>query len=182
MRALSSIHRAFAATRRATAETSWQRVSRVLDDYIGQWSEAYVGTCEATHVRGEQSGEVLDLRMTCLADNLDQVRALTNILARRSTPPPSAGPWSAAHDLTPVSRCADVALLATGCRAAPRSANPRSCAGTTKLPEGGTSAAGRFANLSEARARAIALQPRVEATGYRPLLAELLELHRLPPT
>ena len=41
----------------------------------------YLQTCEATHVRGEQSAEVLDLRMSCLNDNLDQVRALTNALA-----------------------------------------------------------------------------------------------------
>ena len=42
----------------------------------------HVQTCEATHVRGEQSGEVLDLRMGCLTDTLDEVRALTEVLSR----------------------------------------------------------------------------------------------------
>ena len=76
-----SIHRAFAASGRATAETSWQRLSKVLDEYMSAWSAMYLQTCEATHVRGEQSAEVLDLRMSCLNDNLDQVRALTDALA-----------------------------------------------------------------------------------------------------
>ena len=57
------------------------RVSKALDDYIGQWSTMYLETCEATHVRGDQSAEVLDLRMSCLAENLDDVRALTNVLS-----------------------------------------------------------------------------------------------------
>ena len=75
-----SIHRAFAASGRATAETSWQRMSEALDEYLTAWGAMYLQTCEATNVRGEQSAEVLDLRMSCLGDNLDQVRALTNAL------------------------------------------------------------------------------------------------------
>ena len=89
-------------------ETSWRRVSKVLDEYMSAWSAMYLQTCEATHVRGEQSAEVLDLRMSCLNDNLDQVRALTDTDARRRGRLAAVG---AAQGLTPVSRCADVALL-----------------------------------------------------------------------
>src|SRR4029450_1593122 len=70
----------------------------------------YRQTCEATHVRGEQSAEVLDLRMSCLNDNLDQVRALTAALTTADSKVLSHA-VAAAQDLTPVSRCADVATL-----------------------------------------------------------------------
>ena len=46
----------------------------------------YVEACEATHVRGEQSAEVLDLRMACLHEWLDGLRALTAGLRARPTP------------------------------------------------------------------------------------------------
>ena len=62
------------------AATIWERLSSALDEYIGRWSAMYKETCEATHVRGEQSDEVLDLRMRCLNENLDEVRALTDVL------------------------------------------------------------------------------------------------------
>jgi eukaryotic-like serine/threonine-protein kinase len=169
-----SIHRAFAATGRPTAETSWQRVARVLDDYIGQWAAMYVHTCEATHVRGEQSGEVLDLRMSCLADNLDQVRALTNVLG--SVDGDTTGrAVAAAHDLTPVARCADVALLRSAV-ALPREQRTleavRELRGTLREAQ----VLRDLGNFREAHTRAVALRPRVEATAYLPLLAELLEL------
>ena len=46
-----------------------------------RWAAMYGETCEATHVRGEQSTEVLDLRMDCLNRNRDSLRALTDVLA-----------------------------------------------------------------------------------------------------
>ncbi len=105
-----SIHRTFAASGRATAETSWERLSKVLDEYVTAWSTMYLQTCEATHVRGEQSAEVLDLRMTCLGDNLDQVRALTGELMTANDNALSHA-VAAAQGLTPISRCAEIALL-----------------------------------------------------------------------
>jgi tetratricopeptide (TPR) repeat protein len=38
-----------------------------LDTYAGGWAAAHRDACEATHVRGEQSEALLDLRMRCLA-------------------------------------------------------------------------------------------------------------------
>ncbi|HXU05417.1 MAG TPA: protein kinase [Polyangia bacterium] len=119
-----SIHRAFTASGRDTAETSWSRVSKVLDDYVRSWSAMYLQTCEATHIRGEQSAEVLDLRMSCLNDNLDQVRALTDVLATANVAAVSHA-VTATQDLTPVSRCADLALLRS---ALPSPATKRRCA------------------------------------------------------
>jgi tetratricopeptide (TPR) repeat protein len=169
-----SIHRAFKATGRATAETSWERVSRVLDDYMSEWSAMYLQTCEATHVRGEQSAEVLDLRMSCLGDSLDQVRALTDAL-RTGDPAILSHAVTSTQDLTPVKRCADLTLL--------RSAVPPPKDERTLREVGSLRSSLRDLQVqreSGDRTRvlkdAMALQPRVEATGYKPLLASLLEL------
>src|SRR5262249_26331060 len=105
-----AIQRAFAKTGRPGAATSWQRVSAMLDRYIGQWSAMYVQTCEATHVRGEQSAEVLDLRMACLSDNLDQVRAFTDLFVAGDDAA-TMNAVTALQSLTPVQRCADVPAL-----------------------------------------------------------------------
>jgi eukaryotic-like serine/threonine-protein kinase len=169
-----SIHRAFASTGRATAETSWERVSKVLDEYVTAWSAMYLQTCEATHVRGEQSAEVLDLRTSCLNDNLDQVQALTDALVIADSAIVSRA-VAAAHDLTPISRCADVALLKS---AVPLPKDERTLREVRRLR--------RFLMEIETLddvgkptvglAKALALQPDVEATQYKPLRAELLEL------
>ena len=167
-----AIHRAFAASGRATAETSWQRVSATLDEYIGQWSAMYTQACEATHIRGEQSAEVLDLRMSCLADNLDQVHALTDAFATADAVVVGRA-VTATKDLTPVSRCADVLLLKSAVPL-PRDEKTllevqnirRSLAEIVAMREVG--------KMQPALEKARALRPRVEATGYKVLLGELL--------
>jgi len=169
-----SIHQAFAASGRATSETSWERVSKVLDRYVTAWRAMYLQTCEATHVRGEQSAEVHDLRMSCLNDNLDQVRALTDALAT-GTENALSHAVAAAQDLTPVARCADIPLLRSAVLL-PRDEKTlrevqrlrRRLAELQTLVD-----IGDFAGVLE---QSSALRPEVEITKYRPLLGELLHL------
>jgi tetratricopeptide (TPR) repeat protein len=95
------------------APRTWERVASLLDTYATRWLGAYRDACEATHVRGEQSAEALDLRMACLNDNLDSARALTQLLARgeRDVVGHAA---EAAAGLEDFARCADVAQLRNG--------------------------------------------------------------------
>jgi len=167
-----SIHHAFTASGRATAETSWERVSRVLDEYITAWSAMYVQACEATHVRGEQSAEVLDLRMSCLNDNLDQVRALTDTLASAHTPALSHA-VSASKDLTPVARCGEVSLLRS---AIPLPREDRTLHEVQRLRRALAEVEMLWdvGDVVGVLKRTNALRPEVEATGYKPLLGELL--------
>ena len=169
-----AIHGAFAASRRPTAETSWERLSRVLDDYMTDWNAMYLQACEATHVRGEQSSEVLGLRMSCLYDNLDQVRALTDALKTADAAMLSQAVTSA-RDLTPVTRCADMPSLRSNVslpkdeRTLQQVNELRSSLRDLEVRRG----AGDGRRLLE---RAQALRPAVEELGYKPLLGELLEL------
>ena len=169
-----AIHRAFLATGRANAETSWQRASRALDAYVGQWSAMYTQTCEATHARGEQSAEVLDLRMSCLGENLDQVRALTDVLMSADEGAVSRA-VAGAQGLTPVARCADVRLLRSAVPP-PRDDATLKAVQELRRSMNDVQALWGVGTNRESLRRAVALRPRVESVGYKPLLAELLEL------
>ena len=169
-----AIHRAFATSGRPSAETAWQRVSKALDEYVSQWSTMYVQTCEATHVRGEQSGEVLDLRMRCLGENLDEVRALTDVLVRADGAAVSHA-LNAAQGLTTVSRCADLALLRSAVPL-PRNAETLAKVQALRASLRDVRSLVDLGNMKAASRTAAALRPQVEAVGYKPLLGELLEL------
>jgi eukaryotic-like serine/threonine-protein kinase len=101
---------AFVATGKSFADDTWQRAARILDAYAGRWSEMYTSTCEATQVRGEQSAEVMDLRMDCLGQARDSLGALT-VLFAKAGPDVVMQAVNAALALPELDRCANVALL-----------------------------------------------------------------------
>ena len=61
-------------------------------------------------MRGEQSAEVLDLRMSCLQERLGGLRALTDVFSEANGEVVENA-VSAANALAPLDRCADVPLL-----------------------------------------------------------------------
>src|SRR3954471_673113 len=77
----SQIHAAFMRTGKSYAADVYETVTRALTNYAQSWSTMYKQTCEATQIRHEQSGDVLDLRMSCLNERLDGFRALTDVFA-----------------------------------------------------------------------------------------------------
>ncbi len=85
-------------------------VSGLLDSYASAWAHMYQDACEATHVRGEQSAEALDLRMACLGQRLSNVRALTDLLTSANTSVVENA-VSAAGSLPTLERCADIEML-----------------------------------------------------------------------
>jgi tetratricopeptide (TPR) repeat protein len=94
---------------------AWERISSLMDRYAGKWLTSYRDACEATHVRGEQSDDVLDLRMTCLNDSLDSTRALTELLSKGDRRVIEHG-TEAAGSLDDLQRCSDVDQLRLGIR------------------------------------------------------------------
>ena len=59
-------------------------LSRALDGYTKDWTEATVGNCEATRIRGEQTEHVFEARQLCLDQRLEEVRALGKLLQEPS--------------------------------------------------------------------------------------------------
>ncbi len=77
----AAMHAAFTATGRPNAEDAFARTSAALDDYARGWVGMHTDACEATQVRGEQSAEMLDLRVQCLNEHLEELRAQVDVFA-----------------------------------------------------------------------------------------------------
>ena len=94
----------------AYAADTWTRTEAELDRYASSWAQAHREACEATTVRGEQSPEVLDLRMACLDRARVGLDAATRVLSEAD-----AKVVARAHEivagLRPLQRCSDVPSL-----------------------------------------------------------------------
>ena len=71
---------AFLRTGRPNASESTRKVTAQLDHYAGDWVAMQREACEATRIRGDQSDEVLTLRMTCLDRRASALRELIDRL------------------------------------------------------------------------------------------------------
>jgi eukaryotic-like serine/threonine-protein kinase len=168
----AAVRAALLGTGKPFAADTWARVERALDGYARDWAAARVDACEATHVRGEQSAELLDLRMACLDERLGELGALADVLARADERvlPRAVG---AALALAPLAPCADrKALLA---RVKPP-ADPATAARVEALRADlarslALSNAGKY---REALDVATAASVEADALGYRPALGEAL--------
>lgn len=105
-----AVRAAFRATGTSFAEDAWQRVQAVFDDYAAGLIAMRTEACEATHLLGEQSPDLLDRRMACRDQGLRELDTLAAVmttadaaLVQRSV--------EAASALTPLAVCADVAAL-----------------------------------------------------------------------
>jgi serine/threonine protein kinase/tetratricopeptide (TPR) repeat protein len=106
----AAIERAFRSTGNRNAARAFANASELVDQYLAHWTGMYADTCEATQVRGEQSAEVLDLRMGCLGERLSGVRALGDVFMTADTGVVDNA-VAAASALPALDRCADVPML-----------------------------------------------------------------------
>jgi serine/threonine-protein kinase len=107
------VRSSFGATDRPHAADTLGLVEAELDRRAEAWATARVDACEATHVRGEQSDRLLDLRMHCLDRRLGELGALTALFAGEPDPKLVDGAMTALSRTTPLSVCDDSeALLA----------------------------------------------------------------------
>ncbi|MDB4958911.1 MAG: serine/threonine kinase family protein [Myxococcales bacterium] len=105
-----TIRHAFEATKLPFEATAFAGLERALDGYTGEWTSTVVESCEATRVRGEQTEEVLTLRQACLDQRLDELRALTQLLATADGDLVEKGD-KIASGLEPLKRCSNITAL-----------------------------------------------------------------------
>jgi tetratricopeptide (TPR) repeat protein/predicted Ser/Thr protein kinase len=105
----AQVQSAIEATKLSYASETWERVEQRLDEYTQQWVAARQQACEATH-NGEQSDELLDLRMACLDERLLHIRATVDILAEADETVMQRA-VEAVVGLPGLERCADVDAL-----------------------------------------------------------------------
>ncbi len=109
----ASVKKAFLATKRYYAENSFERVATILDRRVSQWMAMRTDACKATHVRGEQSEQMLDLRMRCYKRKLSEMNALVTLFATQTDGRVIDKAVQATSGLSGLSRCADEESLAS---------------------------------------------------------------------
>jgi serine/threonine protein kinase/tetratricopeptide (TPR) repeat protein len=166
----AAIRDAFAATGKSYAAQAYTSVTRLFDQYVQRWTGMYTDTCEATHVRGEQSEEVLDLRMACLNDRLGNARALSDVFANADGKVVENA-VSAAAALPSLDRCADVALLRAVVKP-PEDPATRKRVDGLRVDLAKLNALRDSGQCTSATAKADALIADARAVGYTPLLAD----------
>lgn len=150
------------------------RITRAtLDDYAARWTKMHTDACEATRVRGEQSEELLDLRMECLDGRLGEVRAQVDVLARADAKTVEKS-VQAVRTLPSLAACADAAALRAPIR--PPSADARARVDAVRGDLSVARAQQRAGRYAEALVVAKRAVDAAAPLDYRPLDAEALFL------
>ena len=106
----TAVWAAFQRSGVADAGGTFQRVNSTLSAYLEQWAQQATDSCEATHVRREQSRDELALRTACLDERLSAARAVTETLSRADAKV-VAHATDAAFGLPDLDRCTALPLL-----------------------------------------------------------------------
>jgi serine/threonine protein kinase/tetratricopeptide (TPR) repeat protein len=166
----AAVQKAFLATGKAYAGAAFAGASAVLDRFAARWAELYVDVLEATHVRGEQSAEVLDLRMEALNDALADLKALCRLF-RAATPAVVENAVDAAAALGTLERCQDVKLLRALVRP-PEDAATRAAVEAVRARLVDVRALFRVGRLADGLEAASSLVDEARRLGHAPTLAE----------
>jgi tRNA A-37 threonylcarbamoyl transferase component Bud32/tetratricopeptide (TPR) repeat protein len=170
-----AMRRAFLATGKPYAAAVFATASAILDRYARRWTELYVEVCEATHVRGEQSAEVLDLRMACLNEGLADLAALCRLF-REATGQVVENAVKAADALGSLERCNDVKLLRSVMRP-PEDDATRAAVERLRQQLVEARALLRVGRVQTSMAAVGPLIEEARTIGYGPMLAEVLLAH-----
>jgi tetratricopeptide (TPR) repeat protein len=171
----AGLQRAFAATQLPYAAETAGLVRERLQAYAQSWVQAHTDACEATHVRGEQSAELLDLRMLCLQQRLAELNSLVALflaadvqLVRNAS--------SAVAQLPSLASCSDPGVLGGG-REPPGTDEQKRAVEELQPVLGRVAALGNAGKFADGLALARDAVAKARAIGYAPLLAQaLLEL------
>ncbi len=109
--AKAKVKKAFLGTKRYFAANTYERVAKIMDDRVAQWTAMRSDACLATHVRGEQSERMLDLRMRCLNRKLSEMDALGKLFAAKTDGEVLNKAVAATLGLSAIDQCADEEFL-----------------------------------------------------------------------
>ena len=169
--ARDEVRKAFIGVGVPYAEAAAQTFQRALDDYARSWTHMHQDACEATRLRGEQSEEVLDLRMACLSDRLKEVSALAEVMKHPDADTVQEAS-RASQQLTPIGDCADVTALKAP---VPRPRDPKQRAKVEALQKRLAELQAQYAigKNEEAAKLGEALKKDAVKVGFGPLTADV---------
>jgi tetratricopeptide (TPR) repeat protein/predicted Ser/Thr protein kinase len=167
------VRAAFEATGLPLAPATWKRVDALLDAYARDWVSQRTEACQATQV-GEQSAEMLDLRMRCLDDRLRQLGARVDVLAAADEMVLERAAAAAAQ-LPPLTTCADLDALSAQVRPPedPEVARVVGEVRETLTQAQALADAGKYVDASDVATAAVATAAEID---YPPVAAEALLL------
>ena len=91
-------------------ERAWSELEAKIDEYSAAWVAMHRESCEATHVHGEQSPDLLDRREACLEGRLASLQGLVTVL-REVTPSSYLEPTALLQGLGDLDVCTAEAVL-----------------------------------------------------------------------
>jgi eukaryotic-like serine/threonine-protein kinase len=169
----TALRSGFAATGRPYAADAATRVVDGLDRYAAAWRGARREACAATWVRGEQSAELLDLRMACLDRRLASLRGFVGVVSRDVSPEIVDGAVSGLPTASDLAPCADAAALREG-GALPASPTARAAIAALEAQLEEASALRLAGRYPEAIAAARSVADRARALGRLSLVADAI--------
>ncbi len=170
--AREALEDAFLATGHPAARAALIGVVEALDRYARQWTTLWNEACLTTHVRGEQSSAVLDLRSVCLDRRKRELSALVEVLTTADGPVIERA-VRAVDALAPLAPCADGAALAAGLPP-PQDESTRRQVREIEDELARLRALTNAGRYGEATQQTGPLSDLAVAVGYGPLLAEVL--------
>ena len=171
--AKNQLHRVFADSGRKNGEEAYAHLESHLDDWSDRWVAMHTDACRATRVSGEQSAQLMDLRIHCLDQGLVRLRALVAALQEAEGPEVVERGVEAAYALEGIDACADAqALLAATPRPRDPETRDRLVAVENQLVRAQT--LDQLGNFTEGRKIAEDALTEAEAIDYPPVRAEAL--------
>ncbi len=76
----AQVRSAILASPKPYADGFWRSIERTLDEHTEAWVEMRTDACAATRLRGEQSEQLMDLRIDCLDRRKTELQALSDLL------------------------------------------------------------------------------------------------------
>ncbi|PRQ03261.1 Serine/threonine-protein kinase PK-1 [Enhygromyxa salina] len=165
----AELRRHFESLELGYADTSLAAVSQGVEAWSQAWAEAYTETCSTRH---EQSAELYDMRMACLAQRREQADSLVDLLAEADAELVRDAP-QLVSTLPELDACADVETLRA---VAPPPADQAAAVSAVREAFARLEARIGAARLAKVGTELAGLRASVERLGYEPLLAELEQL------
>jgi tetratricopeptide (TPR) repeat protein len=162
---------AFLGTKLSFASDAFTGTARVLDQYAQSWLAMRTDACQATRVRGEQSEEVMQLRMECLESRREELRAVVDVFTQPDAQVVQRA-LSSATNLSGLDECKNTEALRTIVRPPAGAVQARVAAVRTQLAQvKALRSAGRYKDGLD---HAVAVVDAARELAYQPLLAEAL--------
>jgi serine/threonine-protein kinase len=170
---IATARAAFIATGRVDADKIFEAANQAISDHLTAWLATYKDACEATQLRGEQSADVLDLRMSCLTEDLESVGVVASLFSGATPEVVDNAAFSVSANVRDLGRCSNLNNLRT---TMPLPKDPALRAQVEKVQRSLAALNNVSPDAEDAAARdeAVRLAAEARSIGYCPLIAKTL--------